>query len=250
MNSGRDWSAAELASGSEWLDEEGNLVTPFRPEPVFDLEKWQAEGLELGKRSKELKWEIGDWLVRGSEHIPDIGAERIGGCQIPASDAYSQAHELTGLARSTLKDLASTSRRMNPSVRTDELTWSHHRVLVNALPDANDETLKNWLARAIDEQMSVAELKLAVKFVKEPILDRSFLVTVPIGVWEALKDFADDDGGTVQEIAAQWLSYHADRLETSVEREIAKQRTADRRRQQKRKVGLKLASQYSSLLEK
>ena len=47
-------------------------------------------------------------------------------------------------------------------------------------------------------------------------------------------DFADDEGSTIQEIAAQWISYNADQQETKMLRDGALKRTKERRYERKR----------------
>jgi hypothetical protein len=110
-------------------------VEPFSPlpdEPSFDEspfneERWREKGTALAKRDKDVKWELGDWLVVGASYYgedPPGSGEVIVGVRIPMPpDVYSVAEDITGLSRKTLQDLASTARRCPPSVRTEELSW-------------------------------------------------------------------------------------------------------------------------------
>jgi hypothetical protein len=248
---GPDFSAAELAAGSEWLAEDGNLFVPEfgKPElPEFDIEAWKAEGRALGERHKELRWAIGDWLIKGEPHIPEIDGETIAGYYMPAMDVYTEGQAVTGLARATLKDLASTARRCPSSVRTDALTWSHHRTAVNELPKADEATFKRWLERAVEDNLSVSELKEQIRAEAwpkpKPVTEKSIVVTIPADVWQTLKDIADDEKITVQELAAQFLAGFAESEEGITKREIAKRQTQERRSQAKRKQGKKLARLY------
>jgi hypothetical protein len=212
----------------------------------WKLGDWLVRGRELAKRDAEVKWELGDWLTEGEPHYPDIGAGEIQG--VPAVSVYSVAENITGLARGTLRDLASTARRVPPSVRTDACTWSHHRALINALPDADEDTIKQWLKRAADEKMSVAELQDALRSpVTEAVKEKSFLVTVPLNVWETLKDFADHECSSVQKIAALWVSENSRLEKTQAARETARLLVKERRREKRRRVGLRVARTYDPL---
>ncbi len=224
---------------------------------AFNMEEWEMRGKELAKKDTDVKWELGDWLNEGDGSVPsfpvglgpDAGLSDIDRARW--SDVYDWAMEITGLARSTLMDLASTARRMPHSVRTEALSWSHHRVLINALPDSDEDTLKQWLQRAVDENLSVSKLGQAIRsrarVLSDPTVEKSFVVTVPINVWETLQDFADHERSAVQGIAAQWLVENSKLEETQTQRKLAKQETKRRRRERRRQVGLRVARVYDPL---
>jgi|ERR1700678_1500138 hypothetical protein len=226
---------------------------PTTAEQELDDVAWTQEGKELAARETKTKWDIGAWLVKGKAHYPDFSD--IPGAP-PGLGFYTMAAEITGLAETTLKDIASTYTRA-VSARTDACSWSHHRVLVNALetalPKADERTatewLKKWLDRAAEEKLSVAALKEAVN---APIdttvnLTRSFLVRVPLNVWELLKDLADYERSSVAKIASHWLVETAKEDGMQLQRKWAKQETKDRRREQRSKVGKRVARDYNPL---
>jgi len=231
---------------------------------------WEARGKELAKlhaealsllRTREwltkdrekltkCQWQIGDWLIEGERHHP-VGrqGEVVSGYYIPEPpDLYSIAEEITSLTRYTLKDVASTARRCPPSVRTDACSWTHHRAIANALPKADHDEWKQWLQRAADEKMSVAKLQKAIKHPRgAPVKEKSFRVTVPLNVWETLKDFADNEKSTVQKIAQRWLVNQAGLADTESERIIAKKDVEARRKARRQEVGRKVATHYDPL---
>src|SRR5258708_11019902 len=159
---------------------------------------------------------------------------------------YTEVAAITGLSKNTLRDLASTARRVSPSVRTDRLSWSHHRVLINALPKSGEDTVRKWLTRAVDEQMSVSALRKALKPPK-PSDEKSFHVTVPLFVWEALKDIADDERRRVQAVAAELLVDYASSGEGTTKRELARKRVAEVRRKQRQVIGRRVVRSYNPL---
>ena len=210
--------------------------------PTFNEEEWETEGRKLGERQRELKWELGDWLLRGRPHYGSGGSEVVAGYRISDPDVYSVAEGISGLSRRHLVDLASTADRCPASVRTDELTWSRHRVLINERPDDSEEQLKDRLQEAIDEKLSVAAFKERLKggVGKPRKLERTILVTVPLDVLEWLEDTAKGEDSTAQEFAAELLSGCAASEEGMLRRDVAKKHGTERRRKQKQRSGQRL----------
>jgi len=219
-------------------------------EEQFDLMAWQGRLEELAKSDTDVKWQLGDWLLKGEPHYYKEPTEHDYQYAIAGEAFYSYAESVTGLAANTLRDLASTARRVPVSVRTDACTWSHHRVLVNTLPDADETTLREKLKQAVDQHLSVSRFKKSLSGVgvgKKPTLKKSFVVTVPLDVWETLKDFADEEQSTVQQIAAQLLISHDAEEEVVRLREMARKNTRERRHKQRQKVGRRVARSYNPL---
>lgn len=251
----RIWAKAEdemLGEDFAWgpKDVEPFTTLPEAPELAFDEEQWWARGTELAKRENDVKWDLGDWLVVGARHFgedPPSRAEVIKGVRLPvAPDVYSKAELITGLSRATLKDLASTARRCPSSVRTDGLSWSHHRVLINARPDNSEDQLREHLKRAAEKNLTVAQFKseLTAKPFTPAIKEKSFIVTVGLDVWEALKDFADEEQSSVQVVAAEWLANALLDDTMQSRRALAKRMVQDRRYEQRKKSGQRLARAY------
>lgn len=222
-----------------------------RQEPIsFNEQEWAAEGEKLAKCHEDVKWLLGEWLVKGAKHYgeEDSGGELVAGYRLPVEGSvYTEAHRITGIAKSTLKDLASTARRCPASVRTDALSWSHHRVLVNERPDANKEEMNQKLQEAVEKKYSVAKFRQALRGYKPATREKSFLVTVPLDVWETLKALADEEDTTVAVVAAEWLCNVDEEQETKTRREMAERSTAERRREQRRRVGRRVARSYDPL---
>jgi hypothetical protein len=213
----------------------------------FDMVEWEAELRELSKRDADNKWKLGELLVKGEDSIPDFS-------NIPESGQstfYARVALITGKAPNTLKDIASTYRRA-ASVRTDACSWSHHRVLVNALrtalPRGADEATKNdwlrgWLKKTVVDNISVARLKDMVRSKPKPT-GKQILVNVAGDVWATLKDFADNERSTVQKVAAKWLEDNSTLEDTQASRAIAKLETEARRREGRVRSGKALYRSY------
>jgi hypothetical protein len=228
--------------GHEELDARLSDLAKSDTDVRWELGNWLLVGeSHYAKRDSESKWEIGDALANGEQHYPTGGGEVVAGYWLPVYDMYSVAETVTGLARRTLIDLASTAKRCPKVVRTDKLTWSHHRVLVNARPEADDETLKTELKRAVDEKLSVAGFREELKGRKKSVARvKTFLVTVPLNVFNCLKNIADGEGSAVRVVAAELLSGCVASEEGVLRREVSERRIKERRLKQQQKNGRRL----------
>jgi len=212
----------------------------------FHYEMWEAKIVELSKKDKQYKWELGELLVKGEEAITSFSG-------MPGAQGeptfYAKVAKITGLAPNTLKDIASTYRRA-ASVRTDA-SWSHHRVVANAvqaaLPRADADAQNKWMSKMLEtaahDNMSVAKLKEAVRSKPRP-QGTSFRVLVPGDVFETLKDFADQEQSTVGKIAEKWLVDNSRSKDTQEARLIAKDQANERRHAKRVRGGRALARGY------
>lgn len=212
------------------FDDFDSSVAVAEPSERLDVIAWDKRGRELATADTDVKWQIGQWILDGTTIHDDF--------QDAPMSTLDHAESITGLARGTLKDLASTAKRFPASVRTDALSWSHHRILINTRPDASDEQLKEWLDKAVENNWSVGVLAREAKSPvgPKPKLKKSFNVTVPLDVWETLKDLAAEDRSTVQDIAAQVLIGHCDQEEVKIRRVAAKKQVKERRRRAGRRT--------------
>ena len=62
-------------------------------------------------------------------------------------------------ANGTLRDFKWVAEKIPLSVRTDILSFDHHRRVAPLKPAEQ----KKWLRRAVDEEMTVAELRRAIR---------------------------------------------------------------------------------------
>lgn len=108
------------------------------------FEEWEATGQTLGRIGRACQWWIGDWLNYG---------ERAYG------EKYAQAMEATGLDYATVADYAYVARHIESSVRTENLSWSHHKVVAALEPPDQDVYLK----KAAENGWSVSELRKQIK---------------------------------------------------------------------------------------
>jgi hypothetical protein len=98
----------------------------------------------------------------------------------------------------------------------------------------------------VDEQMTVSALRKALKPPK-PSDEKSFHVTVPLLVWEVLKNVADDERRRVQAVAAEILVDYASSDEGTIKGDIARKWVGERRRKRRQEVGRRVARSYNPL---
>jgi hypothetical protein len=234
------------------LQEQEEIGSEATAEPRFDEAEYWKDGEALAERETKTKWDLGAWLVKGADILEEqiAVAKQFGGKSVPSF--YVLASEKIGLLPSTLRDIASTYRRA-VSVRTDGCSWSNHRLLVNALKEAlpkadektGNEWLKKWLDRAAEDKLPFAALKEAVtaeirmRKTGHIQVDKSFLVTVPLEVWETLKDIADEEGTTVQEYGAELLSGFTDSAEGMLKRDVAKKTVKERKHKRRQRTAFR-----------
>lgn len=110
----------------------------------LSVEEWRDLAPSIGEVASSIAFIVGDWLV--------YGQGRFGGDGSPASKVNGQAYKLalaaTGLDLSTLQNYAYVSRSIPYQMRSERLSWEHHRLLAK-LPD---EEIQSWLAACVAEE--------------------------------------------------------------------------------------------------
>jgi hypothetical protein len=103
-------------------------------------EDWVAAGRRFGEMGRTSAWWIGDWLKYGADMF---------------GDRYAEASRITGYDIQTLRNYCHVAGRFPAYLRRYELEYSHHAVL--AALELEERT--HWLDRAVEERMSVADLR-------------------------------------------------------------------------------------------
>ena len=116
----------------------------IRGELTFD--EWQALGNELTPIASAIGFIVGDWI--------NYGESRYG-------EKYDEALKLTGLSYKTLQEYSYVARRVEMSVRTDNLDFHHHKLVAKV---KDPEQQRKWLDTAVKENLSVARLRKSMNF--------------------------------------------------------------------------------------
>lgn len=123
-------------------------ITPtgieFHEELTF--EEWDDLGQKLAPVGKSIGFIIGDWI--------NYGEGRYG-------EKYDDAIARTGLAVQTLRNYAWVARRVEMSVRTDNLDFTHHQVVAKLKsPDEQG----HWLQMAVKHKLGKRRLQKSINF--------------------------------------------------------------------------------------
>jgi hypothetical protein len=114
----------------------------WQPQQELDQHQWASTGRRLGAIGRCSQWWIGDWIRYGTARW---------------GERYAQAARITGYDVASLRNMAwVASQYGDSSLRNDKLTWSHHVLLA---PLEVSERMV-WLKRAVDERLSVADLRI------------------------------------------------------------------------------------------
>ena len=118
--------------------------TGLRITSELTFEEWSELAVSIGNAARSIGFIIGDWLVYGqglfgTDGFPEKRAD-------PAS--YQLAVAATGLDQSTLHNYAYVSRNVPYSLRSERLSWEHHRLMAK-LPEAE---LKEWIDTCVAEE--------------------------------------------------------------------------------------------------
>lgn len=118
--------------------------------PQGDLghSEWLTTGRRLGAIGRCSQWWIGDWVRYGTARW---------------GEKYAEAARVTGYDTASLRNMAWVASRFDLSLRNDKLTWSHHVLLAPLDADAQRE----WLRRASEERLSVADLRLELRALRK-----------------------------------------------------------------------------------
>jgi hypothetical protein len=131
-------------------------------------EEWMEIGNILLRMQGAIQWHLGDWLAYGEDH--------------QWGETYQEVAAKYEYEVGTLWTYASIARAINPLIRNQGLSFSHHRLVAKMAPDEQ----KYWLERAAAERWSLAQMKEAISQVsqKPPALsaseDRSLLFSPEI----------------------------------------------------------------------
>lgn len=120
----------------------------WAPQRDLDHADWLSTGRRLGTIGRCSQWWIGDWVRYGTSRW---------------GEKYAEAARVTGYDVASLRNMAWVASRFDLSLRNDKLTWSHHVLLAPLEPDEQ----RKWLERASEERLSVADLRLELRALRD-----------------------------------------------------------------------------------
>lgn len=108
-------------------------------------EEWGELGKVLKGLNQSMQWIIGDWVNYGDSKW---------------GETYDQIANQMGLKKSTIYDYAYVAGSVHFSVRTENLSFAHHKQ-VAALE--GKKLQRQWLEYAVENKLSVAALKREIE---------------------------------------------------------------------------------------
>lgn len=120
--------------------------TGIRFTDELSFEEWDRLGQKLGEIGKSIGFIIGDWI--------NYGDGRYG-------EKYEEALARTGLAYKTLRNYAYVSRKLEMSLRKDNLDWYQHATVAKL---KTDDEKRHWLEMADKHDLSVRRLRKSINF--------------------------------------------------------------------------------------
>jgi len=110
----------------------------------LSVEEWQELATSIGEAASSIAFIVGDWLVYGqslfgTDGDPDRKVDH---------PSYQLALKATGLDLSTLQNYAYVSRNVPYSLRSERLSWEHHRLMAK-LPDGD---MQDWIEACVAEE--------------------------------------------------------------------------------------------------
>lgn len=122
----------------------------WRAAADMDYVSWAREGGRIGALARGSAWWLGDWL--------HFGTAKWG-------DRYAKAARITGYDAKTLRNMRYVASRFPPSLRRDNLSWSHHALVTGHTP----EQRTYWLDRATQDGFSVEDLRMELRRAKKEL---------------------------------------------------------------------------------
>lgn len=114
------------------------------PRGELTIEQWIVAGQKFGEISRCCQWWIGDWIRYGNAQW---------------GEKYVEAARITKYDVGTLRNFAWIASQFEPSLRSDNLSWSHHALLA----PLDEAEKKEWLRRAERDRLSVHDLRTELR---------------------------------------------------------------------------------------
>ena len=123
-------------------------ITPTGIQFNEDLtfEEWDALGQKLAPIGKSIGFIIGDWINYG---------------EVQYGEMYEDALDRTGIDYGTLRNYAYVARRIQLSLRNDNLGYYIHATVAKL---KTDEEKQHWLNMADKHKLSVRRLRKSINF--------------------------------------------------------------------------------------
>lgn len=110
----------------------------------ISLDEWKIFGLKLIQAEKFVQWYLGYWWNYGYKRWKEESQAFLDEC---------------GYKKHTIDDYGSVYMRVKSSVRTEDLSFTHHRLVASC----EESKQREYLKQAVDEHLSVAALRKIIR---------------------------------------------------------------------------------------
>ena len=111
------------------------------------LKEWGDLAPSIGEVATAVAFIVGDWLIYGQNLFSMNGINDVRVNKVD-QESYQRALERTRLDLSTLQNYAYVSRSIPYALRSERLSWEHHRLLAK-LPDGDKQ---DWIDTCVAEE--------------------------------------------------------------------------------------------------
>lgn len=128
------------------IEYSGFRLTKTRLKPIGKptFKQWEECGKFIKKAEQSIQFWVGDWINYGEKSY---------------GNKYTKALETTDYEQATLHNTSYVARKVEPSLRSEDLTFSHHKEVAPLKPKEQ----KEFLDKAEKDKLSVSELKVLIK---------------------------------------------------------------------------------------
>jgi hypothetical protein len=157
------WEKFRARSGDKTAQRRVEKREGIKRHKAYD--RWLKKALVFGrqvvglaKQGDDLRWRVGDFILT----CPLRNSAKPG---ILSRYIYKELSKAVHIEIPILRDWAWVARSVNASVRTDKLSWNHHRVIAKLDPEKQRQALKN----AREKNLSVNDLRKMFAEPKKPV---------------------------------------------------------------------------------
>lgn len=119
--------------------------TGLQIQPGVQVKDWNKIGSIIADLGKSIQWILGDWLAFGIEREYGV--------------TYEQVAQTTDYEIQSLRDLVYVCTNVQLSVRTDKLSFGHHKLVAALAPHEQVELLQ----KAALGKWSISQMREAIK---------------------------------------------------------------------------------------
>lgn len=149
--------------------------------PDVTLEEWGALADKIGEAARSIGFIAGDWLVFGEERfgqqqtLPGIEVDPTPRRVKSASSEYQRILTSTGLDATTIQNYIYVSRNVPRRLRSERLSWEHHKAVAKLPPTDQQRWIKLTESR-LDKGETISSRRLRKSIIAGKLLTPEELI--------------------------------------------------------------------------